>query len=218
MAGGKTQQSKVGKETVGSFLDPRWVSVFDIPGFEERMKRIRGEVRPALVALSEELAGRLDGTGPRPYFPHVASHMRRRVNPPPETWLALGPNKRGYKAYAHTGVFIGKSGVSVRFVLKDEAADERRRVGDWMSEQPKAFESWLKSVSGLVDFGPVHDRPGDVPSRIAWEPKPFGERLSSLKSASLDIGFPVGFETTLSELVQLVRMFEPLYAEAGNGF
>jgi uncharacterized protein YktB (UPF0637 family) len=214
----KEKASKGAKETVGTYLDPRWVSVFEIPGFEERMKRIRGEVRPALVALSEELAGKLEGTGPRPYFSHVASHMRRRVNPPPETWLALGPNKRGYKAYAHVGVFIGRPGVSVRFVLKDDASDERRRLGDWMNGYPKAFNSWLSSVSGVLDFGPVHDRPDETPSLIAWEAKAFGERLSSLKTASLDIGFRIGFETTLPELVQLIRVFEPLYAEAGNGF
>ncbi len=214
----KVKVSRGGKETVGTFLNPRWVSVFEIPGFEERMKHIRGEVRPALVALSEALEDRLDGEGPRPYFSLVASHMRRRINPPPETWLALGPNKRGYKAYAHVGVFIGSPGVSVRFVLKDEASDERRRLGDWMNAHPNAFSSWLSSISGVLDFGPVHDRPDETPSPIAWKAKTFGERLSSLKTASLDIGFRIGFETTLPELVQLIRVFEPLYAEAGNGF
>lgn len=205
------------KEAVSDYLMPEWASIFDIDGFAERMVRIRGEIRPALVRLADRLSVLLGGEGPRSYFPHVASHMRRRVNPPPETWLALGPNKRGYKAYAHSGVFIGKRGISLRFVLKDEAGDERKNLGKWMSEEPSGFLSWMKTVKDLRDFGPVHDFPERDPSPVSWDPGAFGERLATLKSAGMDIGFRIGFDIPLEDVVRRIRMFDPLYAEAGNG-
>ena len=130
------------EKKISDYLDPEWVHVFEIPGFSDRMTLIRGTVRPGLLALSAELSANLSGMGPRDYWPHVASHMRRRVNPPPETWLALGPEKRGYKAYAHSGVFIGASGLSVRFVLKDEAEAERRHLGKWLMGHGEDFLKW----------------------------------------------------------------------------
>ncbi|MHB1285738.1 MAG: DUF1054 family protein [Leptospirales bacterium] len=205
------------KETVADYLSPEWTSIFDIPAFADRMLRIRGEIRPALVLLAGRLSGMLEGEGPRSYYPHVASHMRRRVNPPPETWLALGPSKRGYKAYAHSGVFIGKRGLSLRFVLKDEAEGERRSLGKWMVEDPEGFQSWTRTVKDLRDFGPVHDFPERDPPPLSWDPGAFGERLATRKNAGMDIGFKIGFESTLEKLVQGVRMFERLYSEAGNG-
>ncbi|MHB8423116.1 MAG: DUF1054 family protein [Leptospirales bacterium] len=204
-------------EKLSEYLEPAWVSIFDIPSFAERMARIRGEVRPALIRLASCLSGLLDGTGPRSYYPHVASHMRRRVNPPPETWLALGPNKRGYKAYAHLGLFIGKRGLSIRFVLKDEAEVERKNLGGWMSEEPSGFVAWQKKVKDLRDFGPVHDFPDREPPALSWDPGAFGERLATRKNAGMDIGFPIGFETPLKEVVQRIGVFDPLYAEAANG-
>lgn len=211
---GMSQESK---EMVSDYLKPEWVSIFDISEFAERMVCIRGEIRPALVRLSVTLSGLLEGTGPRSYYPHVASHMRRRVNPPPETWLALGPNKRGYKAYAHSGVFIGKRGISLRFVLKDEAEIERKSLGTWMYEEPSRFLSWMKRIKDLRDFAPVHDFPDREPPALSWDPKVFGERLASRKNAGMDIGFLIGFETPLKEIVQRIGTFDLLYAEAANG-
>ncbi|MCL4460221.1 MAG: DUF1054 domain-containing protein [Nitrospirae bacterium] len=205
-------------ERLQDYLLPEWVSVFDIADFSGRMARIRGEIRPALLKLSSRLADLLnESEGPRPWYPHVASHMRRRVNPPPETWLALGPERRGYKAYAHSGVFIGGRGLSVRFVLKDEAAEERRSLGRWISGNVSAFEKWKKGVGDLRDFGPVHDNPMADPPKPVWDPEAFGRRLETLKSAGLDIGFRVGFDEPLGGIVKAIRRFDILYAEAGKG-
>ena len=118
-------------EKVKDYLDPAWTAVFDIEGFSDRMGPIRQTVRPALVKLAERLSELMTERG-LSVFPHVASHMRRRVNPPNETWLALGPAKRGYKAWGHMGVFIGKGGCSVRFVVKDEAEGPKKVLGRWL--------------------------------------------------------------------------------------
>jgi hypothetical protein len=94
--------------------------VFAISGFEERMAAMRSRVRPKLVALGEELAPRLASETGLAFHPHTASHARRRVNPPDETWVALGPSPRGYKRYGHLAAGVGASGPWVRFVVKPE--------------------------------------------------------------------------------------------------
>lgn len=205
-------------EDLGDYLRPEWVSVFEIPDFSSRMGRIRGEIRPALLKLSGRLAEMLNASGgPRAWYPHVASHMRRRVNPPPETWLALGPNRRGYKAYAHAGVFIGGRGLSVRFVLKDEAVEERQNLGRWIAGESRAFAKWRKNAGDVRDFAQVHDDPLATPQPPQWDPVSFGKRLETLKSASLDIGYLVGFSEPLTDIVRKIRAFDPLYEEAGKG-
>ena len=35
------------------------------------------------------------------FYPHVAKHARRTVNPPNDSWVAFAPYKRGYKALPH---------------------------------------------------------------------------------------------------------------------
>jgi uncharacterized protein YktB (UPF0637 family) len=199
------------EKKISDYLDPEWVHVFEIPGFSDRMTLIRGTVRPGLLALSAELSANLSGMGPRDYWPHVASHMRRRVNPPPETWLALGPEKRGYKAYAHSGVFIGASGLSVRFVLKDEAEAERRHLGKWLMGHGEDFLKWKESAGDVLDYGPVHNHPGKIAGVLSTDPVLLGKRLAENKTASLDIGFPADFGMTLSDLIERIRGFEPLY-------
>jgi uncharacterized protein YktB (UPF0637 family) len=198
-------------QKISDYLDPEWVHVFEIPGFSDRMGLIRGTVRPGLVALAGDLSATLSGAGPRGYWPHVASHMRRRVNPPPETWLALGPEKRGYKAYAHSGVFIGAAGLSVRFVLKDEAEAERRNLGKWLMENGEEFLKWKTSAGAVLDFGPVHNHPEKSPGLFDQDPANLGKRLAFNKTASLDLGFLSYFSTTISDLVERIRGFEPLY-------
>ena len=46
-------------------------------------------------------ADRLSAHGTDEFFPHVAKHARRTVNPPKDSWVAFAPAKRGYKALPH---------------------------------------------------------------------------------------------------------------------
>lgn len=103
---------------------PQDIEVFAIPGFEPRMAAMRARVRPKLVDLGAELAPRLGAATGLAFHPHVASHARRRVHPPDETWAAFGPSPRGYKRYGHLAVGVGGDGPWVRFVIKPEC-DER---------------------------------------------------------------------------------------------
>jgi uncharacterized protein YktB (UPF0637 family) len=200
-------------DQIMDYLEPACQEIFEIPGFVERMAAIRERVRPGLGALSRRLAEELEKGG-EPVFPHVASHMRRRVNPPNETWLALGPGKRGYKAFGHMGVFIGRGGCSVRFVVKDEAVAARERLGRFLQEDAGA-RKWFSREKELRDFGAVHGS-GEIGPVFSREIGETGERLVRLKSASLDIGWPVSFETTVDDIVERVERLMPLY-RAANG-
>ena len=71
--------------------------VFDLKGFQPRMAAIRGQIRPKLEALGAALLPNVARLTGGEAFAHVAKHARRTVNPPDDTWVAFGPDKRGYK-------------------------------------------------------------------------------------------------------------------------
>ena len=99
--------------------------LFAIEGFAPRMEALRGHLRPRLVSLAEALGPHLSAVAGHTLYPHVAAHLRRSVNPPPETWAAFGPDPRRYKALAHFAVGIEARGLWLRLVLKDEALRDR---------------------------------------------------------------------------------------------
>src|SRR5271170_572462 len=88
------------------------------------MQQILGRVRPRLVRLGNDLAPELARKLHLEFFPHVARHARRTVNPPPETWAAFGPSPKGYKRYGYLALCISGAGLHARMVVKAEA--ERR--------------------------------------------------------------------------------------------
>src|SRR6185437_10115766 len=95
--------------------------VFQIEGFDERMQQIYAHVRPKLIRLGDELAPVITRRLQMEFFPHVAKHARRTVNPPPETWAAFGPSPRGYKRYGYLALCISGAGLHARMVVKSEA-------------------------------------------------------------------------------------------------
>lgn len=110
-------------------------SVFHIPGFQERMHALRAIVRPRLISIGDALAPDLTALAGHPMYPHVAAHMRRRVNPPDDTWVAWSRSARGYKAYAHFEVGVSGEGVFVRFVIKPEGQLEKGPLFKALSPQ-----------------------------------------------------------------------------------
>ena len=75
------------------FTSPSF-KVFEVTGFNARMHQLYAHVRPRLVRLGDDLAPELARILHLEFFPHVAKHARRTVNPPPETWAAFGPSAR----------------------------------------------------------------------------------------------------------------------------
>ncbi|BDH60997.1 UPF0637 protein [Lysinibacillus sp. PLM2] len=75
--------------------------VFRIDGLEQRMEALTTIVRPKFQILGEHFSQYLSLNQGEEFFPHVAKHARRTVNPPKDSWVAFAPYKRGYKALPH---------------------------------------------------------------------------------------------------------------------
>lgn len=75
--------------------------VFQINGLEQRMDALISLVRPKFNILGEEFSTYFSSKLGEEFYPHVAKHARRTVNPPKDSWVAFAPYKRGYKALPH---------------------------------------------------------------------------------------------------------------------
>ncbi|GKV66057.1 MULTISPECIES: YktB family protein [unclassified Sporosarcina] len=75
--------------------------VFSIHGLEYRMEALQEKIQPKFRDLGNHFSHHLSAHGKGEFFPHVAKHARRTVNPPKDSWVAFAPAKRGYKALPH---------------------------------------------------------------------------------------------------------------------
>ncbi len=75
--------------------------VFTINGLEQRMDALNTNVRPKFHQLGENFSAYFSSQLGEEFFPHVAKHARRTVNPPKDSWVAFAPYKRGYKSLPH---------------------------------------------------------------------------------------------------------------------
>jgi uncharacterized protein YktB (UPF0637 family) len=130
--------------------------VFAIPDFPGRMAAIRGQIQPKLFALAEEVGPKLKPIVGSETFFHVAKHMRRTVNPPDDTWVAFGPEKRGYKKAQHFKVAISRHCIRFLFEMGPEYADKAKWVRAWERETGR-LAGQLRKRSGLGWYKNEHD-------------------------------------------------------------
>jgi uncharacterized protein YktB (UPF0637 family) len=127
-----------------------------IPGFQSRMEAIRGDVRPWLMNVGETLAPALAARlGGGSVFAHVARHARRTVNPPDDTWVAFGPDPRGYKKYRHFKVAISRSAIRLLFEIGPEYGDKTAWAEAWRRAVPSLRRRW--TGTDLAWFRNEHD-------------------------------------------------------------
>lgn len=98
--------------------------VFHIPGLAPRMEALIANVRPKLTELGTELAPVLSALCGEEMFAHIAKHARRTVHAPNDTWVAWGPNKRGYKALPHFQVGMFNTHLFVVFAIIYESSNK----------------------------------------------------------------------------------------------
>lgn len=104
-----------------SYWNKQDFDVFETPGLEQRMELLISRVRPKFEELGTEFASFFSGKTGDEFFPHVAKHMRRTVNPPNDSWVAFAPYKRGYKAVPHFQIGLWQSHVFVILAVIYEA-------------------------------------------------------------------------------------------------
>lgn len=188
-------------------------AVFRVEGFNERMGEIYAHVRPRLLRLGDELAPELSRKLHMEFFPHVAKHARRTVNPPAETWCAFGPSPKGYKRYGYLALCISSLGLHARAVVKPEA-DHRPAMAQGLArksaELVKAFKGTKVARYERWDFSalPV----GASADATLWSV--LAQSLEK-KTGGIDVGFgwPVRDALRLdrAELMDAFRELEPLY-------
>ncbi|MEO4053669.1 DUF1054 domain-containing protein [Solibacillus sp. CAU 1738] len=76
-------------------------NVFQINGLDERMAALTTIVRPKFHIIGETFSTYFSAKTGDEFFPHIAKHARRTVNPPKDSWVAFAPYKRGYKSLPH---------------------------------------------------------------------------------------------------------------------
>jgi len=130
--------------------------VFDVKGFQPRMGGIRTRIRPKLETLGRSLAPALARSLGGDTFAHVAQHARRTVNPPDDTWVAFGPDARGYKKHCHFKVAVSRHCVRFLFEIGPEHADMKRWAAAWKKNAGK-LAPVLRRMKDLAWFKNEHD-------------------------------------------------------------
>lgn len=156
-----------------SFFTANDFRVFEIPDFAGRMRAIREQVRPKLTALGESLAPHIGRLIKGEVFPHVAKHARRTVNPPEDTWVAFGPDRRGYKKHTHFKVAVSKNRVRYLFEVGPEHEDKRGWARRW-ERRPADLIAIVKRGQDIGWFKNEHD---EDPAASAGEAGPAEIRM-----------------------------------------
>jgi len=187
--------------------------VFKVDDFSERMQQIYAHVRPKLLRLGDELAPELGRRLHREFFPHVAKHARRTVNPPPETWAAFGPSPRGYKRYGYLALCISGVGLHARVVVKSEADNRPGMAGNLKSHTAQLIKDFKGSSLARYDKWDF--------ARLPKGQRVDSELLDTLaasvakKTGGLDLGFGWNLKESLrldrAELLDAFRELAPLY-------
>jgi len=130
--------------------------IFELKGFGPRMAEMRARVRPKLDAFGESLSSSVARSVGSEVFSHVAKHMRRTVNPPEDTWVAFGPDARGYKKHSHFKIAVSRNCVRFLFEVGPEHAEKKRWASTWKKNAPKVGPV-LRRVKHLAWFKNEHD-------------------------------------------------------------
>jgi uncharacterized protein YktB (UPF0637 family) len=164
-------------------------AVFHIPGLEPRMDALISRVRPKLTELGTEITPFLSALCGEEMFPHVAKHARRTVHAPNDTWVAWGPNKRGYKALPHFQVGMFHSHLFVVFAIIYESSNKvvfaealTRHIKDIRSELPG---NYFWSTDHLDPRGTPQSEMGDEPYAE------LSRKLKEVKKAEVTCGLRI---------------------------
>ena len=130
--------------------------VFEIEGFKARMDAIRTRIRPKLEVLGKGLVSDVAHATGAEAFAHVARHARRTVNAPDDTWVAMGPDQRGYKKHGHFKVAVSRHCVRFLFEIGPEHSEKERWAAAWRKSAPR-LGPVLRRVGGLSWFKDEHD-------------------------------------------------------------
>ncbi|HCX9402209.1 TPA: YktB family protein [Staphylococcus aureus] len=122
---------------------PKDFKAFNVEGLDARMEALNEYIRPQLHELGGYFSDFFTSQTGEAFYPHVAKHARRSVNPPKDTWVAFATSKRGYKMLPHFQIGMFEDQLFVMFGIMHEAKDKATRA--------KVFERKFKAIQQLPD-------------------------------------------------------------------
>lgn len=191
---------------MATFWDENDFGVFEIPGLEKRMTALQSFVQPKFKELGSYFSEHLSAHGKGEFFPHVAKHARRTVNPPNDSWVAFAPAKRGYKALPHFQIGLWNTHLFIWLAIIYENPDKKGIA--------ERLEQHLAAITGLPgDFvvSGDHLKPDAERIEVIGEEgvQALLERLQSVKKAE----FLVGRHLSKEAAVQMTNEEFYRYAE-----
>ncbi|WP_019416090.1 YktB family protein [Paenisporosarcina sp. TG20] len=170
--------------------------VFEIEGLEHRMQALIEKVRPKFESLGHTYATYFSGKTGDEFFPHVAKHARRSVNPPKDSWVAFAPYKRGYKAMPHFQIGLWGTHVFIILAIIYEVPD-KVQIADRLLKNKNLFK---KLPQDFIISGD-HMSPESTPLKTAHK-----EQLEYLLNRLRDVKkaeFLVGRHLTSEEAIKM---------------
>src|SRR5690625_6830025 len=167
------------------FLIDKDVDDVYIEGLENRMTALQNIVQTKFFQLGDYFSNVLSGHGTGEFYPHVAKHARRTVNPPTDSWVAFAPAKRGYKALPHFQ--IGLWGTHLFIVIAVIYENKNKKT---IAERFKNDLSALTSLNNDFIISGDHMKPdAELISEVGEEGvTKVLDRLYDVKKAELLIG------------------------------
>ncbi len=120
--------------------------VFEIDGLDERMDALTSQIRPKFHQLGDYFSAYFSAKTGDEFYPHVAKHARRTVNPPKDSWVAFAPYKRGYKALPHFQIGLWGSHLFIVLAVIYEAPN-KTEMAERLLQNTSLFETLNSSYS-----------------------------------------------------------------------
>lgn len=171
--------------TTTSYWTPDDFNVFTVEGLEHRMSALQTKIQPKFNELGEEFASQLSSHGKGEFFPHVAKHARRTVNPPKDSWVAFAPAKRGYKALPHFQIGLWNTHLFIILAVIYENPDKKG-----IAERLQANRNVLTDLPDTYIISGDHMKPEAQTLKEAGEAgiEALLERLQTVKKAEFLVG------------------------------
>ncbi|MBY0222955.1 MULTISPECIES: YktB family protein [Sporosarcina] len=160
-------------------------NVFTIEGLDQRMAALQQKIQPKFKELGDHFSHTLSTHGKGEFFPHVAKHARRTVNPPKDSWVAFAPAKRGYKALPHFQIGLWGTHLFIVLAIIYENPDKKG-----IAERLEKNLEVLTSLPNDFIVSGDHMKPDvDLISEVRTEGlKKLLERLQTVKKAEFLVG------------------------------
>ena len=123
---------------------PKDFKAFNVEGLDARMEALNEYIRPQLHELGGYFSDFFTSQTGETFYPHVAKHARRSVNPPKDTWVAFATSKRGYKMLPHFQIGMFEDQLfGLESCMKQKI---KQHVQKFLKENSKLFNNYLMII------------------------------------------------------------------------